>query len=82
MDEDEVREYLLRKEQEEMDRREKDEERKRMEEEAALCAAEEGRLQGELLARYETQPMFQPAGRTQHVEPSLHLPHSLTLSPT
>lgn len=50
-----MREYLLQKEQEEMDRRHKEEEKKRMEEEAALHAAEEARLQGELLARYDTR---------------------------
>lgn len=52
MDESERMEYLRRKEHEEEDRRTKEDERKRGEEEAALMAAEESRLQAELLARY------------------------------
>lgn len=78
-----MREYLLQKEQEEMDRRQQEEERKRVEEEAALCAAEEARLQGELLARYESMSllMLQPTGRTQYVQHCLHPPHSLTITP-
>lgn len=52
-----MREYLLQKEQEEMDRRHKEEEKKRLEEEAALHAVEEARLQGELLARYDTMSL-------------------------
>lgn len=71
MGEDEMREYLLQKEQEEASRRQEEEERKRAEEEAALCAAEEARLQGELLARYENHvtPLttLQPTGRTPHI---------------
>ncbi|XP_044222157.1 glutamic acid-rich protein-like [Thunnus albacares] len=51
MDESERIEYLRRKEQEEEERRNKEEERKRREEEAALWAAEESRLQAELLTR-------------------------------
>ncbi|XP_027145430.1 uncharacterized protein KIAA2012 homolog isoform X3 [Larimichthys crocea] len=49
MDESERIEYLCRKKQEEEDRKNKEEERKRIEEEAALQAAEENRLQTELL---------------------------------
>lgn len=52
MDESERIEYLRRKEQEEEDRRNKEEERNRIEQEAASQAAEEARLQAELLARY------------------------------
>lgn len=52
MDESERIEYLCRKKQEEEDRKNKEEERKRIEEEAALQAAEENRLQTELLTRY------------------------------
>ncbi|XP_076603538.1 uncharacterized protein KIAA2012 homolog [Chaetodon auriga] len=51
MDESERMEYLNRKKQEEDDRRNKEEERKRAEEEAALWAAEEARLQAQILAR-------------------------------
>ncbi|XP_039674740.1 uncharacterized protein LOC120570452 isoform X1 [Perca fluviatilis] len=51
MDERERIDYLCRKEQEEENRRSKEEERKRREEEAALQAAEEAKLQAELLAR-------------------------------
>lgn len=52
MDESERLEYLRRKEQEEEERRKKEEEHKRKEEEAALQAAEESKLQAELIARY------------------------------
>ncbi|XP_034742133.1 uncharacterized protein KIAA2012 [Etheostoma cragini] len=51
MDEKERIEYLCRKEQEEENRRNKEEERKRREKEAALWAAEEAKLQAELLGR-------------------------------
>ncbi|TKS67796.1 hypothetical protein D9C73_000880 [Collichthys lucidus] len=51
MNESERIEYLCRKKQEEEDRKNKEEERKRIEEEAALQAAEENRLQTELLTR-------------------------------
>ncbi|XP_070832566.1 uncharacterized protein KIAA2012 [Chaetodon trifascialis] len=51
MDENERIEYLSRKKQEKDDRRNKEEERKRAEEEAALWAAEEARLQAQILAR-------------------------------
>ncbi|XP_023258473.1 uncharacterized protein KIAA2012 homolog [Seriola lalandi dorsalis] len=51
MDESERMEYLRRKEEEEEDGRKKEDERKRREEEAAMLAAEEARLQAELLAR-------------------------------
>lgn len=53
MDESERMEYLRRKQQEEEERRKKEEERRRREEEEASRAAEEARLQAELLARYE-----------------------------
>lgn len=52
-----MREYLLQKEQEKMDSRHKEEEKKRIEEEAALHAADEARLQGELLARYSNMSL-------------------------
>lgn len=72
-----MREYLLQKEQEEMDRRQEEEERKRMEEEEALCAAEEARLQEELLARSESYALQV----TQCLQPRLYPPHSLTITP-
>ncbi|XP_071338645.1 uncharacterized protein KIAA2012 homolog isoform X3 [Trachinotus anak] len=55
MDESERIEYLRRKVEEEEDRRKREEECKRIEEEAAMLAAEEARLQAELLAREMAQ---------------------------